>query len=133
LTAVLAGQVDATIETMTILVPHIRAGKLRALAVTTRERSPLMPELPTMTEAGVPDYEVTAFNGLVAPAGTPPEIVAKLNKAVNEGMQAPEIQERLNKLGAIAPKSSPAEFGAFIAAENAKWSAVAKSANIKVD
>ncbi len=133
LTAVLAGQVDATIETMTILTPHIRDGKLRALAVATRARSPLMPELPTMVEAGVPDYEVTAFNGVAAPAGTPPEIVEKLNKAINDGMQSPEIQDRLAKLGATAPKSSPAEFAAFIAAELAKWSALAKSANIKVD
>jgi tripartite-type tricarboxylate transporter receptor subunit TctC len=133
LTAVLAGQVDGTIETMTILLPHIRDGKLRALAVTSRARSPFMPDLPTMAEAGVPDYEVTAFNGVAAPAGTPPEIVAKLNAAINEGMQAPEIQERLTKLGAIAPKNSPDEFAAFIAAELAKWSALARSANIRVD
>jgi tripartite-type tricarboxylate transporter receptor subunit TctC len=133
LTAVLAGQVDATIEGITILLPHIRDGKLRALAVTSRERTSLAPDLPTMIEAGVPDYEVTTFNGVVAPAGTPAEIVAKLNAAINEGMQASDIQERLTKLGAISRVSSPAEFAAFIAAENAKWSALAKSANIKVD
>jgi tripartite-type tricarboxylate transporter receptor subunit TctC len=133
LTAVLAGQVDATIEGITILLPHIRDGKLRALAVTSRERTPLAPDLPTMIEAGVPDYEVTTFNGIVAPAGTPAEIVAKFNAAINEGMQASDIQERLTKLGAISRASSPAEFAAFIAAENAKWSALAKSANIKVD
>jgi tripartite-type tricarboxylate transporter receptor subunit TctC len=133
LTAVLAGQVDATIEGITILLPHIRDGKLRALAVTSRDRTSLAPDLPTMIEAGVPDYEVTTFNGIVAPAGTPAEIVAKLNAAINEGMQASDIQERLTKLGAISRVSSPAEFAAFIAAEHAKWSALAKSANIKVD
>jgi tripartite-type tricarboxylate transporter receptor subunit TctC len=133
LTAVLAGQVDATIEGITILLPHIRDGKLRALAVTSRERTSLAPDLPTMIEAGVPDYEVTTFNGIVAPAGTPAEIVAKLNAAINEGMQASDIQERLTKLGAISRASSPAEFAAFIAAEHAKWSALARSANIKVD
>jgi tripartite-type tricarboxylate transporter receptor subunit TctC len=133
LTAVLAGQVDATIETMTILLPHIRDGRLRALAVATRARSPLVPDMPTMAEAGVPGYEVTAFNGVAAPAGTPPEIVAKLNAVINDGMQAPEIQERLTKLGAVAPRNSPAEFAAFIAAELAKWSALAKSANIRID
>jgi len=132
-TAVLAAQVDATIEGITILLPHIRAGKLRALAVTSRERTPLAPDLPTMIEAGVPDYEVATFNGIAAPAGTPAEIVARLNKAVNEGMQAPEIQERLTRLGAVAKVNSPAEFAAFIAAEHAKWSALARSANIKVD
>jgi tripartite-type tricarboxylate transporter receptor subunit TctC len=132
-TAVLAAQVDATIEGITILLPHIRDGKLRALAVTSRERTPLAPDLPTMIEAGVPDYEVATFNGIVAPAATPPEIVARLNKAVNDGMQAPAIQERLSKLGAVAKVNSAAEFAAFIAAENAKWSTLARSANIKVD
>ena len=133
LTGTLAGQVDATIEGITIRPPHIRDGKLRALAVTSLERSPLAPDLPTMIEAGVPDYEVTTFNGIAAPAGTPAELVAKLNAAINEGMQAPDIQERLTKLGAIAKANSPAEFATFIAAEHAKWSALARSANIKVD
>ena len=133
LTAVLAAQVDATIEGITILLPHIRDGKLRALAVTSRERTPLAPDLPTMIEAGVPDYEVATFNGIAAPAGTPAAIVARLNAAINQGMQAPDIQERLTKLGAIAKANSPAEFAAFIAAENAKWSALARSANIRVD
>jgi tripartite-type tricarboxylate transporter receptor subunit TctC len=132
-TAVLAAQVDATIEGITILLPHINAGKLRALAVTSRERTPLAPDLPTMIEAGVPDYEVATFNGVAAPAGTPAAIVARLNKAINEGMQAPDIQERLTKLGAVSRVNSPAEFAAFIAAEHTKWSKLAKSANIKVD
>jgi tripartite-type tricarboxylate transporter receptor subunit TctC len=132
-TAVLAAQVDATIEGITILLPHIRDGKLRALAVTSRERTPLAPDLPTMIEAGVPDYEVATFNGIAAPAGTPPEIVARLNAAINAGMQTPDIQERLTKLGAIAKANASAEFAAFIAAEHAKWSALARSANIKVE
>jgi len=97
------------------------------------ERTPLAPDLPTMIEAGVPDYEVATFNGVAAPAGTPAAIVAKLNAAINEGMQAPDIQERLTKLGAVSRVNSPAEFAAFIAAEHAKWSTLAKSANIKVD
>jgi tripartite-type tricarboxylate transporter receptor subunit TctC len=130
---VLAAQVDATIEGITILLPHIRAGKLRALAVTSRERTPLAPELPTMIEAGVPDYEVTTFNGVAAPAGTPAEIVTKLNAAINEGMQSADITERLTKLGAVSRANSPAEFAGFIAAEHAKWSGLARSANIKVD
>jgi tripartite-type tricarboxylate transporter receptor subunit TctC len=128
-TAVLGGQVDMTIEGITILLPLIRDGKLRALAVTSRERTPLAPDLPTMIEAGVPDYEVTTFNGVVAPAGTPAAIVAKLNAAINAGLQTPDMQERLRKLGAISRPNSPAEFGAFIAAEHAKWSAL----GIKVD
>src|SRR5262249_3593711 len=108
-------------------------GKMRALAVTSRERTPLAPDLPTMIEAGVPDYEVATFNGIAAPAGTPAAIVAKLNTAINAGMQAPDIQERLTKLGAVATANSSAEFAAFIAAQHAKWSALAKSANIRVE
>ena len=132
-TAVLAGQVDATIEGITILLPLIRDGKLRALAVTSRARTPLAPDLPTMIEAGISDYEVTTFNGVVAPAGTPADIVARLNGAINEGMQAPDMQERLKKLGAISRANTPAEFAAFIAAEHAKWSTLAKGASIKID
>jgi tripartite-type tricarboxylate transporter receptor subunit TctC len=123
-TAVLAGQVDMTIEGITILLPLIRDGKLRPLAVTSRERTPLAPDLPTMIEAGVPDYEVTTFNGVLAPAGTPAAIVAKLNAAINAGMQTPDMQSRLQKLGAISRPNTPAEFAAFIAAEHAKWSAL---------
>jgi tripartite-type tricarboxylate transporter receptor subunit TctC len=123
-TAVLGGQVDMTIEGITILLPLIRDGKLRALAVTSRERTPLAPDLPTMIEAGVNDYEVTTFNGVVAPAGTPAAIVARLNAAINAGMQTPDMQSRLQKLGAISRPNTPAEFAAFIAAEHAKWSAL---------
>jgi tripartite-type tricarboxylate transporter receptor subunit TctC len=128
-TAVLGGQVDMTIEGITILLPLIRDGKLLALAVTSRARTPLAPELPTMIEAGVPDYEVTTFNGVVAPAGTPAAIIGKLNAAINAGLQTPDMQGRLQKLGAVARPNTPAEFSAFIAAEHAKWSAL----GIKVD
>jgi tripartite-type tricarboxylate transporter receptor subunit TctC len=132
-TAVLAGQVDMTIEGITILLPLIRDGRLRALAVTSRARTPLAPDLPTMIEAGVPDYEVTTFNGVAAPAGTPAAIVQKLNAAINEGMQTPDVQNRLQALGAVAKPNSPAEFAAFMAAEHRKWSQLAASAHIKLD
>ena len=85
LTAVLGQQVHCTFEAISILLPQIRDGKVRALAVTSRTRTPLAPDIPTMIEAGVPDYEVSTFYGVVAPAGTPREIVAKLNAAINEG------------------------------------------------
>jgi tripartite-type tricarboxylate transporter receptor subunit TctC len=132
-TAVLAGQIDMTIEGITILLPHIRDGKLRALAVTSRARTPLVPDLPTMIEAGVPDYEVTTFNGVAAPAGTPAAIVQKLNAAINEGLQMPDMQSRLQTLGAVSKANSPAEFAAFIAAEHRKWSELAATAQIKLD
>jgi tripartite-type tricarboxylate transporter receptor subunit TctC len=132
-TAVLGGQVDMTIEGITILLPLIRDGKLRALAVTSRARTPLAPDLPTMIEAGVPDYEVTTFNGVAAPAGTPDAIVQKLNAAINDGMQAADIQGRLLALGAVSKPNTPAEFAAFMASEHRKWSELAASAHIKLD
>src|SRR5262249_39385568 len=121
-TAVLRGQVDLTIEGITILLPLIRDRKLHALAVTSRARTPLAPDLPTMIEAGVPDYEVTTFNGVAAPAGTPDGIVQRLNAAINEGMQAADIQNRLLALGAVSKPNSPAQFADFMAAEHRKWS-----------
>jgi tripartite-type tricarboxylate transporter receptor subunit TctC len=131
--AVLGHQVDMTFESITILLPLIRGGKVRALAITSRNRTPLAPDLPTMIEAGVPDYEVTTFNGIVAPAGTPGPIVSLLNKTINNGLASPENQKAIATLGAISNPSSPEEFSAFIAAQHRKWLQVAKSAHISVD
>ena len=91
-TAVLSGAVHATFESITILLPLIREGKVRALAITSSQRTPLAPDLPTMAEAGVANYEVTTFNGIVAPAGTPANVVAMLNVAMNEGLSTPEMK-----------------------------------------
>jgi tripartite-type tricarboxylate transporter receptor subunit TctC len=132
-TAVLSTAVHMTFEGITILLPLIREGKVRALAVTSRTRSALAPDLPTMIEAGVPDYEVTTFNGMMAPAGTPAAIVARLNAAINEGVQATDMQETITQLGAVTNPGPPERFGAFIAAELAKWRAVAAAANVKID
>jgi tripartite-type tricarboxylate transporter receptor subunit TctC len=132
-TALLGQQVHATFEAITILLPLIREGKVRALGVTSRARTPLASDLPTMIEAGVKDYEVTTFQGVVAPAGTPREIVAKLNAAINEGLGSAEMRETITKLGGVPTLGAPEELGRFMAAQGAKWSAVAKAANIKVD
>ncbi len=132
-TALLGQQVHCTFEAISILLPLIREGKVRALAITSRNRTPLAPDLPTMIEAGVPDYEVTTFYGVVAPAGTPGDIVAKLNTAINEGFAAEEMRAAIGKLGSTLATGNAAEFGAFMAAQGAKWSAVAKKANIKVE
>jgi tripartite-type tricarboxylate transporter receptor subunit TctC len=132
-TAVLGQNVQMTFEAISILLPLIREGKLRALAVTSRARTPLAPDLPTMMEAGVPDYEVTTFNGIAAPAGTPAPIIGKLNAAINEGLLTPATKETLAKLGAVASPGSPEEFAAFIAAELAKWKSVAQQANVKIE
>ncbi len=132
-TALLGQNVQMTFEAISILLPLIREGKVRALAVTSRARTPLAPDLPTMMEAGVPDYEVTTFNGIAAPAGTPAPIIGKLNAAINEGLLTPATKETLAKLGAVASPGSPEDFAAFIAAELAKWKSVAQQANVKIE
>ena len=132
-TAVLGQNVQMTFEAISILLPLIREGKVRALAVTSPARTPLAPDLPTMMEAGVPNYEVTTFNGIAAPAGTPAPITGKLNAAINEGLMTAATKETLARLGAVASPGSPEDFAAFIAAELAKWRSVAQKANVKID
>jgi tripartite-type tricarboxylate transporter receptor subunit TctC len=131
--AVMSHAVDMTFENVTVLLPLIRAGKLRALAVTSRTRTPLAPDLPTMIEAGVADYEVTTFFGLLAPAGTPKSIVKLLNATLNEALATSDLQQTITNLGALPQTRSPAEFGATIADNLAKWKALGKTANIKID
>jgi len=132
-TATLGQQVHMTFEGITIVLPLIRDGKLRALAITSATRTPLAPELPTMIESGVADYVVTTFNGVVAPAGTPGNILKRLNATINQGLKTDEMQAAMTKLGAVSNPISPEAFGAFIAAETRKWSAVGKAANVKLD
>lgn len=132
-TAVLGSQVDLTFESITILLPQIREAKLKAFAITSGGRTDLAPELPTMAEAGLPDYEVTTFNGILAPSGTPAAIVTLLNATINEGLQRPETRATLAKLGAQGSIGSPDDFHAFVAAQFAKWQKVAKSANIRIE
>src|SRR5499425_3289892 len=133
ITGVLGGQVEMTFESITVLLPLIRDGRLRALAVTSRNRTPLANDLPTMIEAGVPDYEVTTFNGIVAPAGTPEPVIVLLNRIINDGLRTSEMQANIRNLGAVSNPGSPAEFGAFIAAQGRKWSTVARAANVQID
>jgi tripartite-type tricarboxylate transporter receptor subunit TctC len=132
-TAVLSKAVDLTLENIAILGALIRDGKLRALAVANKTRTPLLPDVPTMAEAGVPDAEANTFFGLVAPAGTPASVIDKLNAAMNEGMQAPDIQAKITSLGTEAKPGSPADFATFIAAQHRKWTEVGKAAGVKID
>jgi len=132
-TAVLGKAVDATFENIAILRALIKAGKLRALAAQNRIRTPLLPDMPTMAEEGVPDCDANTFFGLVAPAATPPAIVQKISDAMNEGLANPEIQKTIAVLGSEAKPNSPAEFAAYIAEQNRKWVEVGKAANVKVD
>jgi tripartite-type tricarboxylate transporter receptor subunit TctC len=133
LTDIMAGQVDITFENPSVTVPLVQAGKLKGLAVTGETRNPQVPDLPTMIEAGLPDFTSTSFTGLLAPAGTPVEIVAQLNAALDAGLRAPETVDAFQKLGVGMRPGSPQDFAAFIAREHRKWSEVAKAANIRVD
>jgi tripartite-type tricarboxylate transporter receptor subunit TctC len=132
-TAVLGQTVHATFENIAILRALIVDGKLRALAAQNRTRTPLIPDLPTMAETGVPDAEANTFFGLAAPAGTPAAVVQKLNAAINEGMATPDMQRTITNLGSESKPNSPAEFAAFIAAQHKKWIDVGKAAGVKVN
>jgi tripartite-type tricarboxylate transporter receptor subunit TctC len=133
LAAIVAGEVQVAADPMPTVLPHIQSGKLRALAVTNARRSPKLPEVPTVIEAGFPKLEATFWLGVVAPAGTPPAIVNKLNAAFRESLAPPETRARLDALGAEIKIGTPAEFGKMLADELAKWTAVAKAANIRVE
>jgi tripartite-type tricarboxylate transporter receptor subunit TctC len=114
-------------------VPHVKAGKLRALAVTTKSRSALMPELPTINEGALPGFETVAWFGVLAPAGTPPDIVNRLSTEIGKIARSPEMRERLIAMGAEPVGSTPAEFKAVIDRDIAKWKPLAQKVGIKVD
>ena len=132
-TAVLAKTVDTTIEGIAITRNLILEGRLRALGGQNRTRTPLLPDMPTMAEAGVPNAEANTFYGLVAPAGTPSVIIAKLNKAMNEGLATEEMQKTITGLGSESKPNSPEEFATYIAAQNKIWIEVGKAAGVKID
>jgi tripartite-type tricarboxylate transporter receptor subunit TctC len=132
LTDLAGGQVAAMFDTMLSAMPQVKSGRMRALGVTSARRSEAAPELPTIAESGVPGYEATAWNGLLAPAGTPKAIVAALNAAVNEILAQGEVASRLAADGAEAGSGSPEDFAAFIRDEVSKWAKVAKSSGAVV-
>jgi tripartite-type tricarboxylate transporter receptor subunit TctC len=131
--AVLSGDVQLAIDNVTSLRGMVVDGRLRALAVTSAARQQDFPDLPTMIEGGVPDYVVTSFFGVVAPAGTPAPIVARLNAVINESLASDALRASLKKLGAEPMIETPEKFAAFIAAETRKWTEIADAAHIKID
>ncbi len=131
--AVLSRNVDATFENIAILRSLIAEGKLRGLAAQNNARTPLLPDLPTMAEAGVADCEANTFFGVAAPHGTPAAIVEKLNATLNAGLATPEIQKTIQALGSEAKPNSPAEFAAYIAAQHKKWLEVGAAAGVHVN
>jgi len=131
--ALLAGDTQLMFDNLANSMPQVKAGKLRALAVTTAQRSKLAPELPTMAEAGVPGFDISTWFGLLAPAGTPPDVVAKWNADTVKILSAPEMRERMTAQGAEAAPTTPAEFAQFIARELAKYARIVKVSGAKID
>jgi tripartite-type tricarboxylate transporter receptor subunit TctC len=132
-TALLAGEVPLAFETMLALQPHVRAGTLRALAVTSPRRSAIMPEIPTTTEAGFPRLVADNSYALFAPTGTPEPVQARLHDAAVAALALPDVQDRLHEQGAEVIGSSPAELTAYVAAEIPKWAALARQAGVKAE
>ena len=129
----IAGNVELMFESTNSIAPHVRAGRVRALAVTGLKRSISLPDVPTLVEAGVPGYEVNAWSGVIAPAGLPRPILDKLNKAINAAIVAPETQQRFEQLGSEGGGGTPEEFAELIRRDSAKWADVVKRSGAKID
>lgn len=129
----IGGQVTMVFNTLPPLLGQIKNGRVKALAVTTAKRASTLPNVPTLAEAGVAGYDVSTWYGLLAPAGTPPQIVARLNTELNKLMQSPEMKTQLAEKGFEVETGTAAQFGALIATEVVKWTRVAKTANVRID
>lgn len=131
--ALLAGHVQMIFDPLPTSLPHVKSGKLRALAISTSKRSPAVPELPTAAEAGVPGFESSLWYGLLLPVGAAPPLVSQLNKAVNDALRAPDLVDRFAALGAEPVGSTASAFGKTIAEEISKWGRVIKNAGVQGD
>ncbi len=130
---IIAGRVSMMFADFTTAMPHVAAHALRALAVTRIKRSKLFPELPTMDEAGIKGFNLDAWAGLVAPAGTPPDVVAKLNKTLRPIIESPEVQKKFKNVGFEGFSSTPEELGNYIKEQLGEWKKMVKDANIQAD
>jgi len=129
----LSGNVQVMFATVSTALPHIKAGKIRPLAMTGAKRFSLLPELPTIAEAGLPDYVVNNWYGIFVPTGTSPEIVARLNAEISKALNAPDVKQRLLEAGIEAAPSSSEQFASYVRSETGKWAKVVKDAGAKVD
>ncbi len=132
-TDLVGGQIQVLFDTLPAAMPLLKGGKVKALAVSSAQRDPALPDLPTISEAGVKGYEVGSWYGLLFPANTPDEIVNRISTTVTDIIKTPEITTRLRDLGATPVASSPAQFASHIASEQAKWASVIKQAGARVD
>jgi tripartite-type tricarboxylate transporter receptor subunit TctC len=133
LTDLMGGQVQIMFDNLPSALPQIKAGKLRAIAVTSLKRAPVLPDVPTISESGLPGFEASSWFGVLAPAGTPAPIVARINAEVNKWLQSAEAREKLLSQGAEAAGGSPEQFANHIRAESEKWAKVVKASGAKVD
>jgi len=131
--SVIGGHVQMMFDAITTMAPNVQAGQVRALGTTGDKRSTVLPDVPTVAEAGVPGYEATIWLGIMAPKGTPQAIVDKLNAEIRKVVNAPAVKETWAKQGAVPMNMTPAEFGAYLEKDIVKWANVVKTANIKVD
>ena len=132
-TDLLGNQIAIMFDNMPSAIQHVRSGKLRPIAVTTAKRSPELPDVPTIAEAGVPGYEATSWFGLFVPAGTPPAVISKLNTAIVKVLANPEIKKKINEQGAEVYSEKPEQFSAFIQKESLKWGKVVRESGASVD
>ncbi|MFM2239577.1 MAG: hypothetical protein RJA69_951 [Pseudomonadota bacterium] len=132
-TDVLGGQVDLMFDAVTTMTEHVRSGKVRAIATTGRQRSDVLPDVPTVSELGLPGYEATIWVGLMAPKGTPKAVIDKLNDTLNAALRQPELKQQWARQGATPMIMSPQAFDKFLQDDIAKWSTVIKSAGIRMD
>lgn len=130
---VMGGQVDFMFSNIAASYPLVSSGKLRALAVSSPRRSPLLPGAPAVAESVLPGFEVYEWAGVLLPAGTPPAVVQQLHKAVVDSLKDPELKKRFAEMGALAVGNTPAEFGDFLVKEQVKWAVTVRRGNIKVD
>jgi len=130
---VVAGHANLTFGGLLATVPHVRAGRLRALGVGSLQRNPVLPDVPSIAEAGVPDYETVNWFGLVAPAGTPDRIIDRLSREIAVVQEQPELRRQLDTDGATVLRMTPAQFGAYMAADMAKWGRVVKAGAIRAN
>jgi len=133
LTDVIAGQCQLMFATSASVIPYIKAGRLRALAVTTAQRSASLPDLPTVAEAAVPGFESITWHGVVVPAATPVALLERLNRDINTALRQPDLRARLESLGAEIAGGTPQEFAAYIAREIPKWTKVVRDSGAKAD
>jgi tripartite-type tricarboxylate transporter receptor subunit TctC len=133
LTDVLGGRVPVMFDGVITSLPHIKSGKLRPIAVASLTRSPLLPDVPTMTEAGLPGFEAVGLAAILAPAGTPPEIVNKLNREIGAILRTPEVRDQFVAMGLDVVADTPAQFAAYLDSESKKWGKVIKDAKIQAE